>query len=366
MQGGLPVIAHVGVNAHLVKHHARVLRRDGIVVHHQHLQGAGVDFPAADALLAVAQAHDDREFRADALFRFDLDAAVHHLHDVLRDGHAEAGAAVLALAAAVLLGEGVEDFGDEGRVHADARVLDAEFHRGLLAEDRRALHRQGDLAGGVGKLDGVGEDVDQNLLELHVVADIIVVHLAHDAAFVAQPLVAALGHDHGVDLLQNRAEGEHLIAQHHPSGLDAAHVENVVDEPQQVLCALAGLGQVFPRLGRERLILEGETVQADDGVHGGADLMAHAREKGRFGAVGLPRRVQGLHQHLALLHGFAHFRVDHREADAHGVDDVVVPVGRVAHARHAQHFIIICAVSVGEIAVGDDVLGGQRAADALR
>ena len=68
---------------------------------------------------------------------------------------------------------------------------------------------------------------------------------------------------------------------------------------------------------------------------------------------------------MPLLQALPHLRVDDREADAHGVDDMVVAVRRVAHARHAQHLVILDAVAAGQVAVGDDALGGQGAADVV-
>ena len=105
---------------------------------------------------------------------------------------------------------------------------------GEIVENRRALHGQRDAAGRLGKLDRIGQDVDQNFLQLRIVADIVVVRRAEDASFVLQALVAALGHDHGVDLLQDRAEGEFLPAQHQTSGLDPAHIQDVIDQPQKM------------------------------------------------------------------------------------------------------------------------------------
>ena len=113
-------------------------------------------------MLAVGQRDDDGEFRSDTFFRFDGNRAVHQVHDAFRDGHSEAGTAVFGAAAAVLLGKGVENLRDKRLVYADARVPYAEFYGGMVAEYGCALNRHCNTAGGVRKLDRVGENVDES------------------------------------------------------------------------------------------------------------------------------------------------------------------------------------------------------------
>ena len=250
-------------DARLVQHQPAVLGDDLLVVHNEYAQGAGVDgiLLRRARAKAVAQRDHHGKLRARAFLGLHADRAVHHLHDALRDCHAQARAAVLVLAGAVLLGKGVENFGDVGLVHADAGVPDAEAERGLILILRCTLHGQPDAAPGAGELDGVREDVDEDLLELHIVADIIVVHRAEKAAFIVQSLVLALAHDHGVDLLQHAGEGEFLPAQDDTPGLDAAHIQDVIDERQQMAGAVAGLFQITPCLLRKTFVVQGELVQ---------------------------------------------------------------------------------------------------------
>ena len=143
------------------------------------------------------------------------------------------------------MGKGIEHLRDKGFVHADTRVLHLEFQGALVFELGHLGNGKGDAPGGFGKLDGVAQDVDEYLLELHVVADKVVIHMALDMAFEFEALVRTLGHDHGVDLFQHSGKGELLLAHHQPAGFDSAHVQNVVDEPQQVPCTPANLFQVL-------------------------------------------------------------------------------------------------------------------------
>ena len=45
--------------------------------------------------------------------------------------------------------------------------------------------------------------------------------------------------------------------------------------------------QLLPRVTGQVLVLQGQTVQADDGVHGSADFVGHTGQESGFGYVGL-------------------------------------------------------------------------------
>ena len=87
--------------------------------------------------------------------------------------------------------------------------------------------------------------------------------------------------------------------------------------------------------------------------------MAHIGEEGRLRLVCLLCSCQSLHQSMVPCHILPHLRVDDRETQAYCVYDVVFPVSVVAHTRHAEHFVVICTVSMHEVAVGDNILGLQ-------
>ena len=59
--------------------------------------------------------------------------------------------------------------------------------------------------------------------------------------------------------------------------------------------------EVAPRPFRKLRVGKGDGVQPDDGVHGRADLVAHACEKGRLGTAGLLRHRERVSQCLATL-----------------------------------------------------------------
>ena len=278
----------VGSNADIPQDELRMLKLDLVVVHDHNTQTLGQRDGVGLAYGAAGGFERDRDGKggAEALLAFHGDIAVHHFHQILGDGHAEAGAAVTVGRAGVLLGKGLKDLRNVFLAHTDAGVLDDKAHHAVVVKPGGLFDRQGDAAALGGELDGIAENVDQHLLELHIVADIVVVYMADDAAVIVQPLVRALAVDDDVDLIQEHTEGEFLFLQRHSAGLDAAHIQDIVDEAQQMLGAGADFLKLLPGTGREVRILQGNVVQADDGVHGGADLVAHVGQKAGLGAAG--------------------------------------------------------------------------------
>ena len=269
---------------------------DGIVIHNENAHLARMDFHVFFVVFPVriGQSDIDGECGSFSLLALHLDGAVHHLHDILRDGHAQAGASVPACVASVLLGEGVKDMGHKIRAHADTGIGDGKAEGRFPVKLRFPLHLEVDMPALRRELHGVAQNVDQHLAKLHIVADIIIIHLAADMALVIQALVLALAAEHGIDGFQELPEGEFLILQGHSSRLDPGHIQNVVDEIQEVFRRRPDLLQIAPGLLGGLRVIQGDVVQADDGIHRRPNLMAHAGQEGRLCLIGLLGRHQGI------------------------------------------------------------------------
>ena len=105
-----------------------------------------------------------------ARLALDPEAASHQRHQPRRDGQSQARAAVPARGRAVGLGEGLEDHGLLLGRNADARVLDAEVQADLVA-DPFLLHDANDDLAVLGELDGVADQVDEDLGQPAGIAD---------------------------------------------------------------------------------------------------------------------------------------------------------------------------------------------------
>ena len=304
-------LRRLAADAHLAQDDLRVLEGDAVVVDHQHAQLSRVQLAALGLRVfpvRLAQGDGDGEGAALPLLALHLNVPVHQLYHALRDGHAQTRAAVAAGGGGVLLAEGVKDVGQVLFAHADAGIPDDEPEGGHVVVAGPLLDQKPHGAALRREFHGVAQDVDHHLLELHGVADVGFVDRALDLAVVLQALVPALADDDGVDLLQGLGEGELLLPDGHAPGLDAAHVQDVVDDPQQVVGGGADLFQILLDPVAGAGVVHGDVVEPDDGVHGGADLVAHVGEKGRLGLVGLlgggqrvPQGLPALRQLLLLL-----------------------------------------------------------------
>ena len=92
----------------------------------------------------------------------------------------------------------------------------------------------------------------------------------------------------------------------HLAAFDAAHVEHVVDQRQQVLARDRDPVQVVAHpLGVVRMACR-QRREAHDGVHGRADVVAHVVEERGLGVVGVLGGLERLGERLLLLPVLAH------------------------------------------------------------
>jgi hypothetical protein len=134
-------------------------------------------------------------------------------------------------------------------------------------------------------LDRAGEQVEQDLLEPLAVAedvggarDVGADH--HDAVLVGQGPDQAdrLGHDVG--------QGDRLQRQRQPPGLDGRDVQDLVDQGQQVPGPREDVAQVLALLVGQVVQLQ-QLGEAEDGLEGRPQLVAHPRQVLALGLVGL-------------------------------------------------------------------------------
>ena len=74
-----------------------------------------------------------------------------------------------------------------------------------------------DHSRGISKFYRIRKDIEEHLLELHIIAYIIVLYSAQKPALVFEALLVALRHYHGVDLFEHGAERELFLPQYEPA-----------------------------------------------------------------------------------------------------------------------------------------------------
>ncbi|MPL67351.1 hypothetical protein SDC9_13042 [bioreactor metagenome] len=219
-------------------------------------------WPAGSGVLPGGQGEDQGAALAEPAFG--ADPAALQPRQVLADREAKAHALVAARGAGALvdLGETVEDDRELVVGNADAGILDPEHHHVALA-----LVAHGDRAV-IGELEGVAEQVGQDLAEAHFVGgDRQVGHLA------AQ-LEVLLG-GHRLHLVEDRLRHPQAV---HARGLDAhrvrldpGQVEHVVDQRLQLHPGIAdpvGEGADVGAIGVEQPPQRGVVLRLEQLVQG--------------------------------------------------------------------------------------------------
>ena len=181
------------------------------------------------------------------------------------------------------------------RRHADAVVLHQEYiiavapvEGGLLGDAE--VHRPS----GWGILHGVAQQVDEDLAQLQGVCDDVLVGHVEGVDEQLQPLGLHLGLDDIDQIVGQLGDVAGLILDLDLAALNAAHVQDVVDEAEQVVAGGEDLLEAVLDLLPVVDVADCDGGKADDGVHGGADVVGHIGQEGGLGPVG----VLGLHQRL--------------------------------------------------------------------
>ena len=170
---------------------------------------------------------------------------------MLADGQAKTGTAVLAGGTAVGLGEGIEQRHLLLGADTDAGVLDLEAQPPCVAGARTGTHAQPHLAL-VGELDGIAEQIGEDLLEAQWVTAITLRQVGIKFHGEGESLLARAElkqMDHVVDRLAQR---EGLAVDGQLAGLDLGEVEDVVEDAEQGLCRALDLLHVAAELAVER------------------------------------------------------------------------------------------------------------------
>ena len=235
---------------------------------------------------------DDGALAEPALYRHFTDM---QRHEALHDRKAETGPFVTALIGLAALEERRTDALEIVGRNADAGVADAQ-------RELRARHRGGhrNLAAALGELDGVGDEIEHDLLEGPGIA-------GHD-----RQILRRVGDE--VDAVLPRLQRQQIAAMHQRGArrerlrrnLEIArfhlrHVEDAVDDRQQMQAGIVDELGVFPALGRtqhQSLLLRDHLGEADDGIERRAQLVAHGGEETRLGGIGRFRSAAGLIERL--------------------------------------------------------------------
>jgi hypothetical protein len=170
-----------------------------------------------------------------------------------------------------------------------------EHHFSVLLRLRRHIDHH--LAA-LGELDGVADQVHDDLAQASRIADHPLRHRQGDVGNELQLLLGGLNGEGLQRVAQGLAQLERQLLELEPPRLDLREVEDVVQQPQQGVRRALRHRQVLALLRIQRRAQQ-QVGHADHAVHRRPDLVAHVREEVALGHVGLLGRFLG-HAQLAF------------------------------------------------------------------
>ena len=231
-----------------------------------------------------------------------------------------------------------------------------------------------------GEFDRVYDEVEQDLLGLALIgAQPRQVRGQLDRC--GEVAIADTRTDQLADRADRVAKVEDLIVQLELAGLGLRQVENVVDDVQEMHAALvdiSDIGLVFLVRERAQYLALHHLGKADDGIQWRAQLVAHHREKTRFGAARRFGRLLGEAQRfirclaLKLQRDPIEAAVEHREQRIRVARFVEIIIGAAAHCsdrglavergrhQHANQLRLLRAQTRDHINATEEVRVDQR------
>ena len=150
------------------------------------------------------------------------------------------------------------------------------------------------------KLDGVAEQVDEDLLDAQGVTHEAARHLRCQVDAQLQPLFLDMADEQVVDVVEQHGQLEIQLFDAQLAGLDAREVEDVVDDAEQMVGRPADLADVLLLDGIERG-QQAEVGQPEDGIERRAHLVRHVGQEVALGAAGRLGLLHGQAQVMGLL-----------------------------------------------------------------
>ena len=260
------------------------LKESLVVIDEQHVDG--FQLRVLDLVLCDGHVEGDRECRPLPFLALALDLAAHEVNHLLSDGKAETRALHAVHAAVGLARERLVHALHELLAHTDARIghaVDKAHHSRCVARQLLQVDDNGSV--GLGVLEGVGQDVDEHLVDAQLVG--VEVLVLHDVG--AEVEVDILILDHGLrnvdEVLGHLHDREDTRRERELATLHFGYVQDVVDEREQVVARDPNLTQAVLDDGLVVNVALCDSRQTQNRVHGRADVMGHGREEVALGAI---------------------------------------------------------------------------------
>ena len=264
------------------------------VAHRQHgLVGGVCGLRQIDGS-AQPQPDPDAEGGADALLAGDADIAAHHFCQTPGQRQPEAGAAELAAHGDIGLGEGLEQAGEAFLGETDTRIFDVDPQADAICLTGLQADAHLDPAGG-GELDGIGQQVEQDLLDAQGVAEEYIRYSGVNLFNQFQALFFCPVRHHRAATLNQAMQAEAGGFKLHVAGGYLRQIEQVVDDAGEASTGAGDLVQIV-LLFRVGADASREFRQADHRVERRAQFVADVGEEGVLRLIGDLGRLQCVHK----------------------------------------------------------------------
>ena len=194
------------------------------------------------------------------------------------------------------------------RTHPDAGIPDLEII-GREALRRIALLQNAHThdTAGPGELHGIAQKIQKHLIQPEPVAQHMFIDHIRRINIKFQLFGCDIRLHDRLQVMHDLRQGSLLFLDLHFSALDTAHVQNIIDQAQQMIAGRGDLGQIILHLLLIVNMRRCQRGKADNCIHGGPDIMGHVVQERGLGPVRVLRRCQGILQidflsFQALLH----------------------------------------------------------------
>ena len=160
------------------------------------------------------------------------------------------------------------------RVNANALILHGKIHIRLTVGQGGFRHRQGNIRIRAGIFAGVAQQVDQHLIDAQRVPHKVRM-LQLNMGDKPLPLFLKFRVQHHMQLIQKLLQVKGGFHQRHFTAFNFGHIQNIVQQSQQVMGRALHLLQAVDPPGIALTFLQGDIRHADNAVHRRSNLVAH-------------------------------------------------------------------------------------------
>ena len=224
------------------------------------------------------------------------DIATHHAHEAVRNGQAETTAGESATVLVLELVKFLEQLVVSRLGDTLTTVIDADSEKTWLIVQLCTY----DDSPGVGEFQGIADEIGDDLAKTQFVTQYLPIERRWNHGLQAD---ATAKGDAGMQFhhrLYDLLDRHRVVGKDELAGLDAAEVEDIVDQRHQGQATLVGDAGQLPLFVVERRFQQ-ELVHVDHGVQRRADLVAHGCQETGLGPVGLVGCQPGLFDGLCCL-----------------------------------------------------------------